>query len=480
MSWKIKSNVLRTLTFRATLWYAGLFGGLSFVVFLVVYASLISTLNHRTDSTLLDSAKEFKSLYRASGPAALQVGFQREAQAGGENRIFFRLLSPRGKLLASSNLGAWRALKPPPLASLRSGRAEDLFRTIRVPGHCDRVRLLSTRTGDGLIMQLGTTLHDNDLLADRYRETFGTALMVMLLCGGMLGWIVSRRAMSGLDRLRQTAAKIGRDDLGRRVPIGREGQEIDDLALAFNKMLDRIQALVAELEEVTNSVAHDLRSPLTRIRGIAETTLISGADLDAYREMAGVVIEESDRLVGMINTMLEIARTDTGLAQFSKSTLDMRPIVREAVELFLPMAEDQHLTVQVDIAEEPLLVWGDRVRLQRAMANLLDNAIKYTEAGGRIDVSARAADSQLLIEIKDTGSGISPADLPYVFNRFYRAERSRSTPGSGLGLALARSTVRAHKGEIELTSAPGHGSTFTIVLSRLAAPSEPAGRDGLQ
>jgi signal transduction histidine kinase len=469
MLWKIRGSFFRTLVFRATLWYAALFGVSSICVFMVVYLFLVSGLEHTTNKTLLDSSQEFLAHYNANGAAALQEEFRREAHSRGVGRVFFRLLSRQGNPLAFSDPLAWQGIEIPAPSDLEPGEANARFETIKLPRHRGRVRVLSIRAPDGRIMQLGTTLHDNDMFAEDYRETFGTALMVILFCGGVLGWIVSKRAVSGLDRLRQTAARIGKDDLGRRVPIGREGEEIDSLGIAFNKMLDRIQALVTELEEVTNSVAHDLRSPLTRIRGIAETTLISGSDLDAYREMAGVVIEESDRLVGMINTMLEIARTETGLEQLSQTTLDMRIIAEEAVELFLPSAEDKGLTVDVDMAGEPLPVLGDRVRLQRAMANLLDNAIKYTGPGGRIFVSARASGSKVTVQVKDTGVGISEIDLPYVFNRFYRAERSRSTPGSGLGLALARSNVRAHRGEIELASAPSQGSTFTIILP--CAPS---------
>jgi len=310
----------------------------------------------------------------------------------------------------------------------------------------------------------------------RYRHTSGAALAMMLLCGGLVGWMVSRRAMSGVARVTQTAVRIGQGDLSRRVPPGKEGREINDLAQAFNEMLDRIQSLVRELEEVTHNIAHDLRGPLTRIRGIAETTLTGDRDLVAWREMAGAVIEESDRLVEMINTMLEIARTDSGVAQLLKTDVDIRAVLQEAVDLFQPLAEDRGITLQTDSPDVPLAVRGNRSRLQRAVANVLDNAIKYTGSGGKIRVSAKKSASRILLEISDTGTGINETDLPHIFDRFYRGDRSRSTPGNGLGLSLARSIVRAHGGEITARSSPGQGSLFTIFLPSFPVlPGSPPG-----
>jgi len=257
---------------------------------------------------------------------------------------------------------------------------------------------------------------------------------------------------------------IGKGDLSRRVPAGGEGQEIEELARAFNEMLDRIQSLVREMEAVTNNIAHDLRSPLTRVRGLAEMTLTSGADPAAFREMAGTIIAEIDRLVEMINTMLEIAQAEAGVNQPTMEPLDLSLIIREAVDLFLPSAENKGITLKAELPEETLRVRGDRSRIQRVVANLLDNAVKFTDRGGKIAVRAGAGDGQVKIEVSDTGTGIDAADLPHIFESFYRGDRSRSTAGNGLGLSLARSLTRAHGGDITARSSPGKGSSFTVSL----------------
>ncbi|MFQ5848610.1 MAG: sensor histidine kinase [Candidatus Methylomirabilales bacterium] len=458
------------MRFRLALCNGALFGALSLAVFLVVYIALTSSLGQRADDDLLSTVKEFEALYATNGVEALRAEFQREAESRGIKRVFFRLMSPRRELLAASDLRAWGkmngiALRPAGLSNEGVG-----FRTVSVPGRRHKVRVILKRTADGHMIQFGATLQENEALMEKYRETFGTALAVMLLCGGAVGWILAGRAMSGVERVTQTAVRIGQGDLSRRVPLGNEGQEIEDLAKAFNDMLARIQMLVRELKEVTNNIAHDLRSPITRVRGIAETTLAGDHNFDAYREMAGAVIEESDRLVAMINTMLEIAQTDSGIADFSKTPVDVGKLIKDARELFRPVAEDKGIHLQVDVPVEHLTVLGDTARLQRVVANLLDNAIKYSSAGGNVLMSTKATAPGVAIEVVDVGVGITDGELPHIFERFYRGDRSRSTPGSGLGLSLARAIVRAHGGDITATSSPGKGSTFTVLLPAVSSP----------
>ena len=461
---KKKRSVFQTVTFRLTAWYAGLFGVLSMAVFLVVYVSLAFHLRQQTDDELLNTAREFESLYSSEGVEALRGEFGREAQSRGVERVFFRFLSAGRDVRVASDLGAWDGLEAIHLQTPAAPGGQATFQTTAVSGHRHRVRVISKRTDDDHIIQIGTTLGDNELLMERYRETFGTALVVMLGLGILVGWLAARRAMSGVQRVSRTAGQIGKGDLGKRVPLGDEGQEIDALVDAFNEMLGRIEAAVGELKEVSDNVAHDLRSPITRIRGMAETTLRGGGGVEGYREMAAAVVEESDRLVEMINTMLAIAQADSGVAELARETLDLRGIVEEAKDLFRPVAEDKGVLLQAEGPAEAVFVSGDASKLQRVVANLLDNAIKYTRSGGRVTISVKADGGRAMINVTDTGAGIDKKDLGRVFDRFYRGDESRSTPGSGLGLSLALALVRAHGGDISVTSAPESGSVFSVSL----------------
>jgi heavy metal sensor kinase len=460
---KKRLNFLQTTTSRLTLWHLGLFSVLSVVVFLVVYESLASHLRNQTDNEIMDSAKEFAALYREHGVKALQDEFVREAASRGTRRVFFELLSPKGKLLASSNLSQWTGLET--LRPLEHSISENRpsFRTIFLPGHHHKLRLISMPTGDGNMIEIGSTLQSEELILERYRETFGAALAVMLVLGGLAGFLLAKKAMSGIQRVTDTATRIGRRDLGRRVPLGNEGKEIDALVYAFNAMLERIESLLNELKQITDNVAHELRTPITRIRGIAETTLKSSGDIHEYREMTASVIEACDDLIEMIATMLEIAKTDSGVAEFDMVPLDIREIVEEAADLFVPTAEDRHVDIRLIKPSHSVMILGDRARLQRVVANLLDNAVKYTPPGGTVTLSIDADEAGVKVNINDTGMGIDEKDIPRVFERFYRGDKSRSTPGSGLGLSLALAIIRVHGGNIDVKSTE-QGTTFIVLL----------------
>lgn len=471
MSSKRGSSIFRTVTFRIVLWYAALFVVSSFGVSLFIYFTLASSLRHRMDDNLLVDAQEFTSIYNAGGIAALQAEFEIEAKSEGTERVFLRLLSPELAVLASSDTSKWSGLDTYPDGALRPADTRAVFRTLTLPNHREGVRVIFKKTSDGNIIEMGQTLREDRRLMARYRENFGAAIAVMAVLGVAVAWILAKRAMKGVERVTQTAVRISEGDLTLRVPLGSEGDEIEKLAKAFNNMLERIQLLVAELKDMTNNIAHDLRSPITRIRGVAETTLTGEQRMDEYQEMAVAVVEESDRLVGMINTMLELAHTESGIADFSMEPVDLGQVVRDAYELFQPVAEDERILLEIDLPQEDLIVSGDVTRLQRVLANLLDNAIKYTEAGGRVRLEAKRNKSDVTVSVIDSGMGISGAELPHVFERFYRHDRSRSTPGSGLGLTLALAFVRAHGGDITVTSAPGEGATFTVTLPRRAVSS---------
>ena len=210
------------------------------------------------------------------------------------------------------------------------------------------------------------------------------------------------------------------------------GDEIDRLATTFNQMLDRIQTLLSEIKEMSDNIAHDLKSPITRIRGIAEVTLTTGKSLSEYESMAASTIEECDRLLDMINTMLMISKTESGVDTFSQDEIDLGGLVREACELFGPSAEDKGVTVRCDVPEGIRLI-GDKRMIQRMLSNLLDNAVKYTLPGGSVTVSVSENDTQAFVSVQDTGIGISPDDLSRIFERFYRCDQSRSEPGIASG-----------------------------------------------
>ena len=458
-------EIYHTLAFRLTLWYASIFMLSACVAFLFFYLLITLVIRQQTDQDLLSEARTFSSILSSQGAEALKHQAFLEAQAGGERKVFFRLLYITGQLFSSSNMSYWRdiGINNAAIKNLRANH-QPVFDTIKIPNRAHKIRILYASLGPGLILQLGRSMDNHTRIIEAFRKIFVTTMAVLFVLAAVVGWFMAKRALAGIDTVIQTARRISDRSLDERVPVKKQVDEIDQLATTFNQMLDRIQKLVTEIKEMSDSIAHDLRSPITRIRGIAEVSLTTGSSLKEYESMAGNTIEECDRLLDMINTMLIISKTEAGLGQFDRKELDIARVVRDACELFLPMAENEGLFLVCD-APQQLIINGDIRMIQRMISNLLDNAVKYTPAGGKIDVTAHPDGRQSVqIAINDTGIGISAADMAHIFERFYRCDPSRSQTGTGLGLSFARAIARAHGGEVTVTSVQNEGSTFKVTL----------------
>ena len=259
----------------------------------------------------------------------------------------------------------------------------------------------------------------------------------------------------------RTAEEISNGAYDRRVQVRGRLIEIEHLSATFNIMLDRIQSLLDSMKEINDNIAHDLRSPLARIRGIAEMSLIGNKTIDDYKEMAASTIEECDTLIGMINTMLDITEAEAGVNGTAAEEFDLVALIGEACEFFRPLAEDKNVTVKTDLPES-LILRSDRKKMQRIVTNVLENAIKYTPANGTVTISAAAQNGEIRIEFKDTGMGISENDLPHILGRFYRCDRSRSQGSVGLGLSLVKAYTESINGAIRVESTINQGSLFAL------------------
>lgn len=454
-----------TLTFRLTLWYAGIFTVSSCVAFLFFYVLINSLIMDRTDQDLLDQAGKFSRLLETNGIDAVRRVAIVESQAAGEKKIFFRILSQSGQAFFSSNMSYWKdiTVSVSAIKALIQG-STSIFDTLVIPERKYEVRILYSVLGPGLIIQLGQSMESYTRFMEVFEKIFIITMTLLIVLAALVGWFMARRALYGLEDVTRTARKISEGTLEKRVPVNPRGDEIDQLATTFNQMLDRIQTLVTSIKEMSDNIAHDLKSPVTRIRGIAELALTMDTSMDGFERMAASTIEECDRLLDMINTMLLISKTEAGVRQIRPEITDMAKIVRDACELFQPMAEDKGISIDCNIqGRHP--VYADISMMQRMIANILDNAIKYNFSGGKVYLSVHNEDGKaVVISINDTGAGISENDLPHIFERFYRCDPSRAESGTGLGLSLARAIAVAHHGDISVTSTPGEGSTFTVKI----------------
>ena len=468
---KKRINLRNSLAFRLTLWYAGIFTVSSCVAFLLFYTLITSFIRDRTDQELLGQVNRFSALLATEGVEAIKSAAVIEAQAAGVKKVFFRFLSLRGQVFSSSNMSYWKDIEihETGIRELFRGSSH-VFETIAIPDRKEEVRILYAMLSPTIILQVGQAMESYSRFFDAFKGIFITTMSFLIVIAAGLGWFMARRAVSGVEAVTRTAQKISGSSLKERVPVKARGDEIDQLATTFNQMLDRIQTLLTEIKEMSDNIAHDLRSPITRIRGVAEVTLTTGKSLAEYEAMAASTIEECDRLLGMINTMLMISKTEAGVDNLNREEIDLSGLIREACELFEPMAEDKGVTLRCNVPNGSYLV-GDIRMIQRMLSNLLDNAIKNTPSGGAVTASVSENVNQAVVSVKDTGIGISPKDLPHIFERFYRCDQSRSQIGIGLGLSLARAIARAHGGDITATSSPNQGSTFTITLLK-SLPSQ--------
>ena len=459
-------DIRHTLAFRLTLWYATVFTVSSFVAFFIFYITISSVIQRQRDQELLNDLAEFSAIYGLKGTDAIRSEMEIEAESDGVHKVFFRLLDPKGEEIASSNMSPWKAVGVGRAALKGLGGPErHIFETLSLPGRPHKVRAVYGAIAPGKIMQIGQSLEDDARFLEAFREVFGISMIVIIVFSALIGLFLARHALLGVEEVTQTALDISKGAFQQRVRVRTKADEIERLAAAFNRMLDRIQELVIRMKEMTDTMAHDLKTPITRIRGLAELELNAGKPDDESLKLAADTIEECDYLLQMINTMLQISETEAGIVRLSKEQVDIAGIVQGALELFDPIAQEKGVTL-ISQVPDSVTIPGDIHGLQRMIVNLLENAIKYTPSGGTVTTSIRDNNGHIVIVVHDTGIGISETDLPHIFERLYRCDASRSQPGFGLGLSLSLAVAQAHGGDITATSRPGEGSMFTVSLPR--------------
>ncbi len=436
------------------------------VAFSALYLVISSVIHEHRDEDLLEDMEEFSTILATQGLDAVKTEMAWEASSDGAENIFLRLLSNDGQELESTDMSLWRSIGPSThaLDKLKNG-ANHVLETLTLPEHEHQVRIVYGIIGPGTILQIGESLEEDEEFLAIFREVFLPIMAIMTIAAGLMGWFMARRAMTGVEEVTQTAIEISKGAFDRRVPIKVRGDEIERLATTFNDMLDRISVLIREMREMTDNIAHDLRSPLARMRTAGEMVL-TASSVDEHKTIAAGIIEECDRLLGMINTMLDIAEAESGAGELVSEEVEMADMIRRACELFQPIAENNSVTMTTELPDR-CVVRGEPRKLQRMIANLLDNALKYTPSEGTVKVSLTVNNGQIAISVSDTGVGISEEDLPHIFKRFYTCNKSQPQHGTGLGLSLVRAIARSHGGHVNAASRPGKGSTFTVTLPRM-------------
>jgi len=466
MSLKIIKSLGGSLLFRLTLLYTLAFTLLAILSFAVFYYRIYSVTMERTDEELLGEINYYSQFLAESGLAGLQKRLIQETDAEDPEEEFYRLINFNGEVLTTSDMSAWGSVDwADVIVELKTTEINHIFQTVTLAEDDGTARVISAVIGQDTILQIGESLEEADEYLGIFLNLFSILTGVLIIASAFIGWYLAKRALTDMADVTRTAEDISRGEYDRRVEVKGQFKEIDRLGMTFNHMLDRIQILLRSMKEINDNIAHDLRSPLARIRGIAEMTLTDDKSMSDYKEMAINTIEECDSLIEMINTMLDITEAEAGVNGAKVTEFDLVVLITDACELFRPVADEKKLDLAVNLPES-MLFWGDIKKMQRIVTNILENAIKYTPEQGRVTVSAMAQNGQVQIVVKDSGIGISEKDLPHIFERFYRCDRSRTQGGVGLGLSLAKAFVKSMNGKIEVSSTMSMGSIFTVSFAQ--------------
>ncbi|MGC9325831.1 MAG: ATP-binding protein [Desulfomonilia bacterium] len=457
-------NLKDSLSVRLTFWYATIFILLSFLVLFIFYERVAFITNERMDQELLEEVQEFRDISAEYDVVQIKKEILLEVESEDQSEIFFRLFSEDGSILISSDMKQWGEIG----ISYDNVRTvvestKPLIETIEVPGREYNARTVYSVIGPSAVLQIGQSLEQNEEYLKIFKKLIFLLVLPVFACAALLGWFMAKKALAGVDEVTQIASEISEGGYNKRVKVTEGSIEIHRLANTFNRMVDRLQVVIKEMREMTDNIAHDMRSPLARIRGSAEMILMGKNSKQDFEEMAISTIEECDNLISMINTMLDIAETEAGVREMKLEPVEMSRLVLDACELYRAVAQEKNITLNT-ITSNTMYFQGDKAMLKRMIVNLLDNAIKYTPSNGNVLVLAERLDETLFIRFEDAGIGIPASDLPKIFNRFYRCDRSRSRSGIGLGLSLTKAIAEAHGGSISVESIQGEGSVFTIQL----------------
>lgn len=444
------TKLFRTTTFRLSLTYFALFSAAAILAIVYLYWNTTVLLSRQLNQTIDAELKGLAEQYNAGGRDQLvRIVAQRSRTPG--NSLY--LVADRNEKQLAGNLSAvspqlWDSVGPVEFFYSRpaQGGVEQRLafaNVFRLPG------------GDRLIV--GRDIEDRRELSRLIRSTMLWGLGVMALVGLGGGYWVSRRLLARVDDLSATTRTIMAGDLSRRLPVSGSGDELDRLAESLNSMLGRIEQLMAGMREVSDNIAHDLKTPLNRLRNRVEQALREPPDEGAYRAALERTIEEADDLMKTFNALLSIARLEAGTGGDDRDSLDLSALVRDAAELYEPVAEERGIALKADLADR-VPVRGNRQLLGQAIANLIDNALKYgvvppSQANGHapeVVVRTGRHDGLAQIAVSDRGPGVPASERERVLSRFVRLEASRSEPGSGLGLSLVAAVARLHGGTLRL------------------------------
>ena len=459
-------GIFKSSTFRLAVGYACLFGVSATAVLSFIYWSTAGYMARQTDITIQTEVEGLAERYRGTNLNGLVELLDRRVASSRHSNALYLLMDPALRPIVG-NLDRWPDTAPDDAGWLNF----DLERAASEGNRGARSHPARARTfilQDGYHLLVGRDVRELTRTRQLIARTLGWGIGLTAVLGLAGGWVMSRSTARRLEAINETGREIMQGDLSRRVPTDGSDDDFDQLAVNLNLMLGRIQGLMEDVKQVSDNVAHDLRTPLTRLRQRLETLRSERDTSPATAVAIDRALGETNELLATFSALLRIARIESGERRAHFDRVALASVIEDAAELYEPVAEQRGQTMTVDL-NDTVAVEGDRHLLFQAFANVLDNAVKYTPNGGEVRVTIGSRDGHGRVTISDTGPGIPPTMREQVFKRFSRLEQSRPQPGNGLGLALVAAVAKLHRAKIALT---GEGSGLSVHLD--FPPYQPA------
>ncbi|MBI2412169.1 MAG: HAMP domain-containing protein [Deltaproteobacteria bacterium] len=465
---------------RLTFWYVTLLT-LSLIGFGAAFSySLLKIYMYRTDNQISSVANMMvHTVVKPSGQMFLPRDFDIILERFFGIRTagnYIQVLDPLGKTVArSSNLEGMRLpiTRDTYHAAVNGATTFEVIRNVgKYPVRVVTKPIFVPEKGLVAIVQVGSSLEGIDEIFHSLAYIFMLGAAASVVIASAVGWFLAKKALRPVAEITKLARKIEAENLNERITIEVPNDEIGRLASTMNEMIARLEKSFRQIKQFTGDASHELKTPLTILKGEMEIALRSKDDVNAMREALKSSLEEIDRMNDIVRNLLDLAKMDVEKESQPKESVDLEKLLKERLEHFRRLALDSGIEMYI-LKSIPLIVRGDRVRISQLLSNLIDNAIKYTPRGGTVELSLAGEGGQAVFRVRDTGVGISKEDAPFVFDRFYRVDkaRSRDVGGAGLGLSICKGIAEAHGGTLEVTSVPGKGSTFVAKLPLAAAPA---------
>ena len=459
MPWTTLDRLFRHLSFRLVLIVTFVAAFASLVVFGFLFGSLAMSFRDQNRIELNSRLLSYWAEWQHGGHDAILERANRDMQEQGEQPFLLLLNDAYGEMIGGVIPGGWEifSLNDTSLDWVNPGT----YHTLHGEGKNFSLLLTGIYLGDGSRMVVGMSTENRVLLLRMYKNRYPIALAGIILAGIAVGIVSSRRLLKPMRRLNKEIDRIiVTGELHRRLDSSGTGDQLDELILRYNRLLDRVESLIGGMNEALDTVAHDLRTPLTSIRGCAELALSKG-NKDEYEDVLGFVVEQVDQAGALLSALMDIAEAEQGMLKLNTVQCDLKTLAEEVNEVYEFVAEERGQTIALD-APQSLPMRGDPVRLRQILGNLLDNALKYGPDGGRVDLRCFAGEDEIVLEVVDDGPGVPDEEVSRVFDRLYRGECSRGSRGLGLGLSMVKALLDAYNGHILVMREKGRGALFQV------------------